>query len=153
MKKLNQSKGFTLIELMIVIAIVAILAAVALPTYRNYTIRAKVSEGLAAAAEAKVAVMEYYSVHLELPPGGDNEAAGFEQDYYSDYVDTVDWHDDQRIEIEFNEANLGISKQLEVQLDPEIDARGRLTWRCGQDENVPEENYKFLPADCRERYW
>ena len=56
MKKMQQ--GFTLIELMIVVAIIGILAAVALPAYQDYTIRAKVSEGIALASEAKVAVAE-----------------------------------------------------------------------------------------------
>ena len=90
-----RDKGFTLIELMIVIAIVGILAAVALPAYKNYTIRAKVTEGLAAAASAKTSVSEYFMVNGQLPPGGDNAAAGFTQDLYTEYVDTVDWHDDE----------------------------------------------------------
>ena len=145
-------RGFTLIELMIVLAIVGILASIALPAYRDYTIRAKVSEGIAAAAEAKTAVAEYFAVTGELPPGGDNDAAGFEQNYNSEYVDTVDWHADQRIEVEFNEAALNLSSQLEVQLDPEIED-GRLTWRCGQDGNVSDENLRYVPVNCRTRYW
>jgi len=55
---LNNYKGFTLIELMIVVAIIGILAAVALPAYQDYTVRTKVSEGLILAASAKLAVME-----------------------------------------------------------------------------------------------
>ncbi len=65
MKNMKQARqqGFTLIELMIVIAIVGILSAVALPTYQDYTVRAKLSEALAQAARAKSAVTEYYSVN------------------------------------------------------------------------------------------
>jgi len=137
---------------MIVIAIIGILSGVALPAYRDYTIRAKVVEGVAAAAAAKTAITEYYYLNNTLPPGGDNVTAGFTQAFYSEFVDTVDWHDDQRIEIEFNEANLGIDSQLELQLDPEIED-GELVWRCGQDDNVGDENLKYVPTNCRDRYW
>ena len=60
-------KGFTLIELMIVVAIVGILAAIALPAYQDYTIRARVSEGTAAAGACKTAVAEYTAVTGTLP--------------------------------------------------------------------------------------
>ncbi|HEZ7107806.1 TPA: pilin [Neisseria meningitidis] len=67
-------KGFTLIELMIVIAIVGILAAVALPAYQDYTARAQVSEAILLAEGQKSAVTEYYLNHGEWP--GDNTSAG-----------------------------------------------------------------------------
>ncbi|HFC1942584.1 TPA: pilin, partial [Neisseria gonorrhoeae] len=67
-------KGFTLIELMIVIAIVGILAAVALPAYQDYTARAQVSEAILLAEGQKSAVTEYYPNHGEWPK--DNASAG-----------------------------------------------------------------------------
>ncbi|HFA6894299.1 TPA: pilin [Neisseria gonorrhoeae] len=67
-------KGFTLIELMIVIAIVGILAAVALPAYQDYTARAQVSEAILLAEGQKSAVTEYYLNHGKWPE--DNGAAG-----------------------------------------------------------------------------
>ena len=75
MKKVQQ--GFTLIELMIVVAIIGILAAVAIPAYQDYTIRAQVSEGLTLAGQAKSAVSEYYSEHGAWPNGNeDNVTCG-----------------------------------------------------------------------------
>ena len=63
----KKQQGFTLIELMIVIAIVGILAAIALPAYQDYTVRAKVSEALARLAEGKTSVAEYYSANGYFP--------------------------------------------------------------------------------------
>src|SRR5215813_11311551 len=72
MKRVQQ--GFTLIELMIVVAIVGILAAIALPAYQDYVIRSKMSETEAAIAACKTSVSEYLSTHATLP--ADNTAAG-----------------------------------------------------------------------------
>jgi type IV pilus assembly protein PilA len=69
MKRLQQ--GFTLIELMIVVAIVGILAAIALPAYQDYVIRSKMSEGVAAAAACKTSISEYVSTKNNWPVGPD----------------------------------------------------------------------------------
>ena len=72
MKRIQQ--GFTLIELMIVVAIVGILAAIALPAYQDYVVRSKLSETEAAIAACKTSVSEYLSAHASLPT--DNTTAG-----------------------------------------------------------------------------
>ncbi len=74
MKKVQQ--GFTLIELMIVVAIIGILAAVAIPAYQDYTIRAKLTEAMSIGAQAKTAVSEYYISEGSMP--ADQTTAGFE---------------------------------------------------------------------------
>jgi type IV pilus assembly protein PilA len=69
-------KGFTLIELMIVIAIIGILAAIAIPAYQNYTIRAQVTEGLSLAAGWKTAISEYYAQNGAFPTCSTTATAG-----------------------------------------------------------------------------
>ena len=87
MKKLNS--GFTLIELMIVVAIIGILAAVAIPQYQNYVARAQVSEALSLASGAKVAVAEYFNTNGTFP--ADNSTAGLTEptDFKGNWVESV----------------------------------------------------------------
>ncbi len=75
---MKQQKGFTLIELMIVIAIIGILAAIAIPAYQDYTIRSKVSEGLNLAGAAKLAVAETYDSNGGFA-AADNQSYGLPQ--------------------------------------------------------------------------
>lgn len=147
------STGFTIIELMIVMAIIGILAGIALPAYQTYIVKSRVLEGVTAIGPAKLAVTLYAQRFGTLPPGGDNVAAGFEQFINSTYVDSVDWHNDQRIEVEFNEIALGIEGQLEINFEPQISNGKIVGWLCGQDANVPEENYKYAPANCQTQRW
>ncbi|MEM1114307.1 MAG: pilin [Pseudomonadota bacterium] len=84
MNKQHQQSGFTLIELMIVIAIVGILAAIALPAYQDYTVRAKMSEPLALLSEAKTTVTEYYVTNGVVPP--DATRAGLRTNPATDIV-------------------------------------------------------------------
>ncbi len=86
MKRMQQ--GFTLIELMIVVAIIGILAAVALPAYQDYTVRAKVSEVMLAAASAKNGVAEYVNVYSALPPS----ASFTPESQTTKYVSGVTWN-------------------------------------------------------------
>jgi type IV pilus assembly protein PilA len=131
MKKLQQ--GFTLIELMIVVAIIGILAAIAIPAYQDYTIRAQVSEGLNLAAAAKAAVAESFLNNGEAPENrtiaGMSANAGDTQGKYVDEVEV----DDGRIEVQYgNEANQQLTSGPAVlTLTPYETADLSVIWRCG----------------------
>jgi type IV pilus assembly protein PilA len=137
MKKNMQ--GFTLIELMIVVAIIAILAAIALPAYSDYTKRAKVSEVILAASALRTGVAEYAAANGALPPA---DWAAFASQS-SNYVDGVTWNGTI-----ISAKAKGISSDINgktIQLKPALTAdTGQVNWACGGD--IPS-NYR--PATCQ----
>ena len=133
-------KGFTLIELMITVAIVGILTAIALPAYQDYTIRSQVSEGLLLTSGAKPLVGEYYSNHGTYPTNSD---VGF-NGYIGNYISKTELGEGGKIIATFgNEVNSKIAGKT-VTLVPESDsATQNLKWDCQAD--VPQ---KYLPISC-----
>jgi type IV pilus assembly protein PilA len=129
MKKLQ--KGFTLIELMIVVAIIGILAAIAIPAYQDYTIRAQVSEGMTLAAAAKAAVAETFMNTGEAPVN--RSLAGMsatETDTSGKYVTQV-LVTNGTISVTYgNEVN-SIIDLATVSLTPYETADQSIVWRCG----------------------
>lgn len=124
-------KGFTLIELMIVVAIIGILAAIAIPAYQDYTIRAQISEGMTLAASAKAAVAESYLNRGEAPvnrfAAGMSAAAGDTSGKYVDQVNVTNG----TITIRYgNDANQSIDQET-ISLTPYETADGSVVWRCG----------------------
>ena len=141
-------KGFTLIELMIVVAIIGILAAIALPAYQDYTIRTKVSEGLSLAAASKLAVAETFTATGSLP--ADNQGAGLPAatEITSKYVTTVTVNNGV-ISIAFSNA-LGGTPTMNgqtVTLTPSTAKAGSVTWTCAIAGDTTR--YKYMPAECR----
>ena len=151
----KKQQGFTLIELMIVIAIVGILAAVALPAYQDYTVRAKVSEALAILGEAKTSVGEYYIANNTCPV--DNDTAGLRGDVDTDIVASVRYKgtntncSDAVIEVEVKQAILpGATTAGTFGLSLVNTNGGTTQWKCVKSTDAAKAiEGKYLPANCR----
>jgi type IV pilus assembly protein PilA len=142
MKKVQQ--GFTLIELMIVVAIIGILAAIAIPAYQDYTIRAQVSEGLNLSGGAKAAVTEFYQDRGAFPT--DNVEAGLDvpANIKGKYVQQVGVAGNTITVTYGIDAHAIITGQT-VQLVA-TDNLGSVSWACQSGGGIAD---KHLPAACR----
>jgi type IV pilus assembly protein PilA len=145
------SRGFTLIELMIVIAIVALLVALAVPAYKDYTVRSKVGECINGAAVAKLSISEYRQTTSEWPEDSDVAAiaspAGQSQ-YCVGYQHYK--KNEGSFEINVDETAVGVlsSQEINFQLMPELNAQGSIDWYC-LARHTKAADLKFLPSNCR----
>ena len=144
----NMQKGFTLIELMIVIAIPGILLAIAIPAYQDYTVRARVTEGINLAAPAKLAVSETRISNGDWP--SDNAAAGYET-ANSTYVTSV-VIDAGVITVTYSASTaLDDAASETILFTPSFNGTA-VEWSCndnksfGTNGSVPT---RFVPASCR----
>ena len=137
MKRIQQ--GFTLIELMIVVAIIGILAAVALPAYQDYTKRAKVSEVMLAASAGKNVIAEYANTQNVLP----DAASVAVESQASTYVEKVEYAKPTITATArgFNDGNID-GKTLT--LTAALQANGQVVWTCSG--TIPD---KFRPSSCK----
>ncbi|HUN26089.1 MAG TPA: pilin [Steroidobacteraceae bacterium] len=157
-------KGFTLIELMIVVAIIGILAAIAIPAYQDYTVRSQVTEGLSLADAVKTGVAEYYA-NVGSWPNAMSEM-GYSNDPSGKYATDVTIGTGT-IQITYGgQANANITGSL-LALEPKVSANGDVIWLCGyntganitpapQDPSTGAASAnttnilgKYLPQSCR----
>ncbi|MCE7951151.1 MAG: prepilin-type N-terminal cleavage/methylation domain-containing protein [Xanthomonadales bacterium PRO7] len=139
----RQPAGFTLIELMIVVAIIAILAAIALPAYQDYVIRAQVSEGLSLADGAKTSVWDFIANTGRMPPNNASTGLATPTSIIGNYVDQLDATGGVITVTYGRDANAKISG-LTLLMSPNTKA-GSIPWTC----HSTTISGKFLPTSCR----
>src|SRR5437870_2356383 len=140
MKRVQQ--GFTLIELMIVVAIIGILAAVALPAYQDYTIRARVSEAVLATSQCRTAVSEIYQTSSATTIGANNWGCG-EGSTTTQYVGSVATNGDGVITVTTSaNAALGAAKSGTMALTPTSATGTALTWATDGGKSTQVGGFK-----------
>jgi type IV pilus assembly protein PilA len=153
----RENAGFTLIELMIVVAIIGILAAIAIPAYQNYTIRAKVTEGINLAGAAKLAVWDTYGNMGTYPAAGGNASYGLPLTISGTSTSNVQIGANGLITITFKNDLGGSANGTTLLLQPSA-GDGSIEWTCyaaGKPAQAPLAANtatlpgRYAPAVCR----
>jgi type IV pilus assembly protein PilA len=153
MKRIQQ--GFTLIELMIVVAIIGILAAVALPAYQDYTVRAKMSEVMLAASACRTSITEVYQTGGSAPGAGN---WGCESSTATKYVGGITTDDNGKVTVTTaGGLPAGAVTLVPMATSTTIALASALNtgpvalygWRCGLPADGTTVSSKYLPGSCR----
>lgn len=140
---MNNQKGFTLIELMIVVAIIGILAAVAIPAYQNYTVRARVSEAIIQASAAKTTVTENIANNNAIAAGSCNGYTNQTDATATKNVKSVTCTDETGV---IEVATTAAAGDLTLTFTPTLNATSHnVTWVC----STTTAKFEYVPSECR----
>ncbi|NOX76402.1 MAG: pilin [Gammaproteobacteria bacterium] len=155
-------KGFTLIELMIVVAIIGILAAIAIPAYQDYTIRAQITEGLNLSSAGKRAVSEYWANKGKMPGSNTSAIMSASASYTGNYVTDIAVAAGGAITVTYgNKINAQVGTANKLTIRPAVNAANQIVWICGKATKGSTESFKnsaadattvankYLPSNCR----
>ncbi len=140
----KNQQGYTLIELMIVLAVVGILASIAIPAYQDYTIRAQISEGIVLAAGARAALQDYFYDSGDWPNNNVKAGIANQNDIEGKYVKSVRVKDNEIIIMYGHDAhNIIFNKKITMTAQ---EIFGVIRWVCASSGAIPE---RHLPHGCR----
>jgi type IV pilus assembly protein PilA len=156
MNSSRSAQGFTLLEVMVVVAIIGVLAAIALPAYQGYTARAKVSEVILAMNTCRNSITELYQSGGTAPGAGN---WGCEQTGGSRYVNALTTTEDGKViasirniagEVDGKQITLTPMSDSETPATTSADlSKGLWGWRCGATADGTDLDVKYLPGSCR----
>jgi type IV pilus assembly protein PilA len=142
-------RGFTLVELMVIVSVVAILAAIAVPTYQAYAVRSRISEALAMMGACKTAVTDYLTANAALPPDVSSAGcAGYAGTQYVAAIDVAVGTGTITVTMA-NTGKLGLASSKTVKLTPSVNSSNMISaWACapGDSDPIPDN---LLPGPCR----
>jgi type IV pilus assembly protein PilA len=145
---MNSHKGFTLIELMIVVAIIAILAAIAMSQYQDYVIRAQLSEGMSLADAVKTTIGDFYQNRGRFPASNESAGLADPDEIQGNYVASVSTSGGVISSTFGNQVNSAAFGAV-LEFSPTTHA-GSIDWHCQKGPGAVQLENRWLPKNCRD---